>query len=232
MKLKNRTIIYTLALMIAAAVDVTPVSAGNINSAEQSILNFASGTFEHEGVVYRATSSAIAIAKSKMLEDDVDLTQEEADNYMRQALLNIQKGIDEGYLTPVSEQPQNNNQSDQNNTDDKNESDKKTDSDNKKDNSEQATLPELKYQDELQSADESEFKEADDELVLIRDGKLIMKSEKVIKNTGYDISGMYSVIILGIFVFAVTVMLTVMIAGHKSANCNIIGNYSSEENDK
>ena len=195
-------------MIIAAALNVTQIYAGDINSAEQSILNFASGTFEHEGLVYRATPSAIAIAKAKMLEDGVDLTQTEADNYRAQALNNIQKGIDEGFLVRVPGQEQvstADGTDSESATDDQGKLIYKPGKKNGKEDEKDAKY-EIKYRDELQSmaGKRLDLSEQSNEILWVEDGFLIMKGDKPIKNTGYTTKNLSVLLYGGFSVFAMS----------------------------
>ncbi len=76
--------------------------AGNINGNEQSVLAVAGGTFEYKGVTYRATPEHLAEAKAKLLQDDVDLTKEQAQEAIASIYANVQTGIEEGYIVPIS----------------------------------------------------------------------------------------------------------------------------------
>ena len=75
--------------------------AGNINAAEQSVIDFYNGTFTYNGKTYQATEAAKSAAYNKLMEDDVDLTPAQAKSAIRQARSNIKKGIDEGHLVEV-----------------------------------------------------------------------------------------------------------------------------------
>ena len=76
--------------------------AGSINAAEQSVLAVACGTFEYKGVVYQATPQRMAEARAKLMQDDVDLTPEQAQEAIANIYANVQTGIDEGYIVPIS----------------------------------------------------------------------------------------------------------------------------------
>ncbi len=112
MKWKRWILTATLLLFIP-----TKAYAGNINGNEQSVLAVAGGTFEYKGVTYKATSQHLAEARAKMMQDDVDLTPEQAQEAIASIYANVKTGIDEGYIVPISGSS---------NTDDKNESDKST----------------------------------------------------------------------------------------------------------
>ena len=52
------------------------VYAGDINAAEQELINYCSGIFYYEGKAYQATSEAIQKAYAKLSADGVDLTSQ------------------------------------------------------------------------------------------------------------------------------------------------------------
>lgn len=80
---------------------VTPVYAGNINAAEQSIIAYYSGTVSYDGKTYQFTEAAKQQAYNKLMADDVDLTPAQAASAIRQANANLKQGIDQGYLVEV-----------------------------------------------------------------------------------------------------------------------------------
>lgn len=97
MKWKQWILTATLLLLIP-----TKAYAGNINGNEQSVLAVAGGTFEYKGVTYKATSQHLAEARAKMMQDDVDLTPEQAQEAIASIYANVKTGIDEGYIVPIS----------------------------------------------------------------------------------------------------------------------------------
>lgn len=68
---------------------VTPVYAGNINAAEQSIIAYYSGTVSYDGKTYQFTEAAKQQAYNKLMADDVDLTPAQAASAIRQANANL-----------------------------------------------------------------------------------------------------------------------------------------------
>lgn len=75
--------------------------AGNINSAEQEILNTISETQNYNGESYRVTDAYIAKVREYLSRDDVDLTRQEANSYIAQFRDNIAVGISSGYLEKI-----------------------------------------------------------------------------------------------------------------------------------
>ncbi len=80
----------------------TKAYAGNINGNEQSVIAVASGTFEYKGVTYKATSQHLAELRAKLMQDDVDLTPEQAQEAIASIYANVKTGIDEKYIVPIS----------------------------------------------------------------------------------------------------------------------------------
>lgn len=97
MKWKRWVLSVLLTMMIP-----TIAYAGEINAEEQSVLAVACGTFEYKGVIYQATSEYMAEARAKLMQDDVDLTAEQAQEAITSIYANVQTGIEEGYIVPVS----------------------------------------------------------------------------------------------------------------------------------
>ncbi len=88
------------ALLLAG---MMPVYAGGINAAEQRIVDYYNGTVTHNGKTYRFTEEAKQKAYNRLIDDDMDLTEREVDNAIRQANANLQRGIDEGYMVEVTD---------------------------------------------------------------------------------------------------------------------------------
>lgn len=80
---------------------LTPVYAGDINAAEQRIVDYYNGTVTYDGKTYYFTEEAKQKAYNKLIADDVDLTEREVDSAIRQANANLKRGIEEGYMKEV-----------------------------------------------------------------------------------------------------------------------------------
>lgn len=79
------------------------VMAGNINGNEQSVLSYVSGAvFEYQGESYVAKEEYINQLRTKFMQDDIDLTQKEANNAIMQINANVKTGVTDGYLRKVS----------------------------------------------------------------------------------------------------------------------------------
>ena len=97
----------TYLLMVAACIflvsSVNTACAGDINSAEQQVLDYASGTFEYEGSTYRAYPEYISQLRDHFMKDDIDMSQSEVPALIGDIKSNVKAGIDEGYLYLVSD---------------------------------------------------------------------------------------------------------------------------------
>lgn len=91
-----------------------PVFAGDINAAEQTIIDYYNQIFVYDGKTYVASESAKAAVYQKLAADDTDLTESQARAAIRQASKNIKKGIADGYLTEVSSENVKNTEKDLN----------------------------------------------------------------------------------------------------------------------
>lgn len=75
--------------------------AGDINANEQAVLNYLSQTFEYQGDTYVVNSSYYGLAKSKFMEDGVDLTSDDRATAISTISANIAEGVAQGYLVKV-----------------------------------------------------------------------------------------------------------------------------------
>lgn len=109
--MKNRTrtaghcsllsLLFTAFLMVMFF--CTPAYAGGINGNEQSIVSVINGQFEQDGVIYRVRQEYINSAMSYLQQDDVDLTAEQAQSVISEIYVNVQTGVDSGYLEPIGQ---------------------------------------------------------------------------------------------------------------------------------
>ena len=77
------------------------VFAGDINAQEQRLLDAAGQQYLYDGVMYKATDSAIATARNYLLQDDVDLTKEQVDSALSQVMNLMPDAIAGGYMVAV-----------------------------------------------------------------------------------------------------------------------------------
>lgn len=102
-RMKSVTAVFFLLMLWAV-----PVFAGDINAAEQTIIDYYNQTFVYGGKTYVASESAKAAVYQKLAADDTDLTESQARAAIRQASKNIKKGIADGYLMEVSSEDEKN----------------------------------------------------------------------------------------------------------------------------
>lgn len=101
--MKKKRFTWAMIACVLLLTGVTPVYAGDINAAEQRIVDYYNGTVTYNGKVYRFTEEGKQKAYNKLMQDDVDLTEREVENAIRQANANLQRGIDEGYMQEVTD---------------------------------------------------------------------------------------------------------------------------------
>ena len=77
--------------------------AGDINSAEQSILSAISEQQEYQGAYYKVTDGYRAKVEEYLSRDDIDMSRREADDYIAQFHANIGVGISAGYMEKVGD---------------------------------------------------------------------------------------------------------------------------------
>ena len=105
LKYKKAFLLCCVGTMVLAS---TNVLGGNINSAEQSVLNYLDQTFEVDGKNYQVSESAKNSAYEKFMQDDVDLSDAKAKAAIRQASKKIAQGVKSGYLVEVTVTEENN----------------------------------------------------------------------------------------------------------------------------
>lgn len=120
--------IYKVIAAIFLTTVLCPIRAlaGDINGNEQGIIDYVSGAvWEYEGSSYRAKQSYIDQLRNRLMADDMDLTQKEANNAILQINANVKKGVEEGYLEKISEGDSERN-SDENSEENSGEAEQKT----------------------------------------------------------------------------------------------------------
>lgn len=75
--------------------------AGGINGNEARVIAAASGTFTYNGKTYRAGSAYINSLTSYLSSDDVDLTEEQANQAISTIYASVADGVEQGYLYEV-----------------------------------------------------------------------------------------------------------------------------------
>lgn len=99
-----------LIALVLIALSSQFIFAGSINSNEQRIIGEASGRFTYNGVNYVASTSSMNQLKDYLLQDDIDLTAEQADKAISLMYQNVKRGVLEGYIIPTSGQKGTENQ--------------------------------------------------------------------------------------------------------------------------
>lgn len=77
------------------------VAAGDINSYEQAVLDASKGPFIYNGKEYVPTASATRRLENYLKQDDVDFTEEQAQEAIEKGLASVAEGVANGYLVPV-----------------------------------------------------------------------------------------------------------------------------------
>lgn len=92
---------FAVALTLSLSAMTETSYAGDINANEQEVLNVINGTFEYEGVTYKADAAYISEAVAYLNRDDIDLTAEQRDYVIQQIYANVKTGVESGYIVPV-----------------------------------------------------------------------------------------------------------------------------------
>lgn len=98
----KKFILFLLLALAAPLLYSVTVYAGDINGAEQGIIDAISQTQEYEGEYYKVLDGYIGRVTEYLSRDGVDMTQQEADSYVAQFQANIAVGITSGYMVKVS----------------------------------------------------------------------------------------------------------------------------------
>lgn len=98
-----RTFTAALAAVILPLLVPVTAYAGDINSAEQRVLNTISEKQEYEGAYYKVTDGYIAKVTEYLSQDGIDMGRREADDYIAQFHANIGVGIASGYMEKVGD---------------------------------------------------------------------------------------------------------------------------------
>ncbi len=102
---KSKYLLFVIFIFMIISTAIYPadsVYAGGINGNESSVISAARGTFQYEGKVYVARQEHIQSLISRLSGDDVDLTAEQASGLISDMYGNIKAGVEEGYLTQIS----------------------------------------------------------------------------------------------------------------------------------
>ena len=98
-----RKIIGLSSMMVAVFFCSITVLAGDINSAEQSIVSTGCGTYEYMGAYYKVKDEYISQVISYLSRDNVNLTEAQCNSYISQLYSNISTGVNGGYMYKVGD---------------------------------------------------------------------------------------------------------------------------------
>lgn len=101
MRKPKRGVLVSVVITFLCLTNIHICFAGDINSHEAKVIAAANGTFEYDGVTYRAKSSYKAQLAAKLSEDGVDLTAEQSENAIAMMYANVAAGVEDGYLEPT-----------------------------------------------------------------------------------------------------------------------------------
>lgn len=94
---------YFIPLLVLICAFLSPVTAyaGDLNSAEQGIISTISSVYAYNGAYYKVTDGYIGQVTAYLSQDDIDLTDQQASEYIAQFYANISVGISSGYMEQV-----------------------------------------------------------------------------------------------------------------------------------
>lgn len=188
----------TIAVLIVMFLMAFPlqVMAGEINANESRVLSAASGTFQYNGKTYKAKSGYLAQARSYMAADDIDLTSEQADRAISKMYASVEQGIRDGYLEEVGGASTGFEEKDDPDSTVEGEGDPQGEEPEEEEPIE--PKPEVDPGEIIENPATGRLEAIDE------DGDTIINIEKMVKNTGYDLTrvkiGAFG--ILGVFFFA------------------------------
>ena len=96
-------IISTMIVMCLVKGYAFTVFAGDINAAESSVISAASGTFEYEGATYRAYADYVSELSAYFAQDDVNLSEADAQDLISSINASVGDGVASGYLYKISD---------------------------------------------------------------------------------------------------------------------------------
>lgn len=102
-KITARTAAVTLAALVLPLLIPIRAYAGDINSAEQNVLAAISEKQEYQGAYYKVTDGYYAKVTEYLSRDGIDMSGQEADNYIAQFHANIGVGVSAGYMEKVGD---------------------------------------------------------------------------------------------------------------------------------
>lgn len=99
-------VIFYIAFVFCCLLPVSTVYAGSLNEYEKQVVAEARKTYAYQGKTYQVSEEYIDQLIAYLSQDDVDITAEQRDKALQTAYNNIEKGVLEGYLIPVEDNPQ------------------------------------------------------------------------------------------------------------------------------
>lgn len=160
---KLSTIVYSLfGIMVCSSLFGITAYAGDINGNEASVVAAANGTFEFNGKTYRAYPSYITTLENYLMQDDVDLSAEDASAAISEMYASVQEGVESQYLYEIGGDNTTTQATTQTTTQEKDKNDK----------NEEKNTEDDKDQDEIKKTGESSTVEkSDDSLDQKAEGK-------------------------------------------------------------
>lgn len=186
------TMLFTISLLLSIK-----AYAGDINGNEQSVLGVVQGTFEYEGVSYKAAPGYIGQASAQLSEDGVDLTAEQAAEAISEIYANVKTGIAEGYIIPTESVEEKTASSSGSTSDKKENTDKSSEKETKKDTT--------KEKDTEKESNKETKKEQEKAPIIVnnsagkieaidQDGNSLFVAESIVKDTGFEFLAVFVVI--------------------------------------
>lgn len=102
-KITMRTAAAAFTVLVLPFLMPFTAYAGDINSAERSILSAISEQQEYQGAYYKVTDGYYAKVTEYLSRDDIDMSQWEANDYIAQFHANIGVGVSAGYMEKVGD---------------------------------------------------------------------------------------------------------------------------------
>ncbi len=102
----NKHIVFCGGCLFLLCIGFSPVQtihAGEINAAEQKLINAAEQEFTYEGKTYRVSNSYVEQLKSYLSRDGVDLSASQCESQIAKIHSNVELGVLSGYLYEVKE---------------------------------------------------------------------------------------------------------------------------------
>lgn len=104
--MKNKKTLWACMVAVGLALAVPQsVYAGELNTEEQRVLQEAGQVFTYQGDSYQAAPEYLLKLQNYLMRDDVDLSSADADAAIQEGYANVERGVLEGYLLPLSPEP-------------------------------------------------------------------------------------------------------------------------------